>query len=104
MCAYGCVYVCLRVRVCRVCECVRMCVCTDVRVCQHLPGPTTLRKHPSEHASVTVLHANPLTANDVLVVYRRNATDQVVRNIIYGPVMHVPQVMCCPLLTHSPDG
>lgn len=57
---------------------------------RHVPGPCAVRFHPLHHSNISTRKATTITANEVLVVYRRNKSGEVERHVVRGPGVHVP--------------
>lgn len=58
---------------------------------EHLRGPVDLWFRPDEHESITVEDSTPVDAHQALVIYRREADQQVSRRVLHGPAQYVPE-------------
>lgn len=57
---------------------------------EHVRGPVDLWFDPDAHESVKVEQATPVDAHEVLVIYSRDAENDVSRRVLRGPAQYVP--------------
>jgi hypothetical protein len=58
---------------------------------ENIRGPAAIWFNPVEHQSITTEEATPVDAHQALVIYRRDADEQVTRRVLYGPALYVPE-------------
>jgi hypothetical protein len=58
---------------------------------ENIRGPAAIWFNPIEHESITTEEATPVDAHQALVIYRRDADEQVTRRVLYGPALYMPE-------------